>query len=140
MRITPANANRAATVLYTSFSVAAALAFLAATLPGDYDAVARVGGALWVFLLVMIILMPTLPPLLRERAARTGDPRVGPSLIEERSKQMTKDPVCGMDVDPESAAGSSEHEGQVYYFCSLACQQSFDADPEKYVVSASDPT
>ena len=52
---------------------------------------------------------------------------------------MTKDPVCGMDVDPESAAGSSENEGTTYYFCSLACQQSFDADPAKYVSGASDP-
>jgi hypothetical protein len=47
----------------------AASAFLLATLlGGDYDWVARLGGAAWVWLLSMIILMPILIPLFRERA------------------------------------------------------------------------
>ena len=29
-----------------------------------------------------------------------------------------KDPVCGMDVEPETAAGRHEHAGTTYYFCS----------------------
>src|SRR5262245_48062067 len=32
-----------------------------------------------------------------------------------------KDPVCGMDVIPESAAGRSVHDGTTYYFCSPSC-------------------
>ena len=28
------------------------------------------------------------------------------------------DPVCGMDIEPETAAGTSEYKGQTYYFCS----------------------
>jgi YHS domain-containing protein len=44
-----------------------------------------------------------------------------------------KDPVCGMDVDPKTAAGQSEYLGQTYYFCSLGCQKAFDKEPEKYV-------
>lgn len=44
-----------------------------------------------------------------------------------------KDPVCGMNVTPESAAGKSEYQGQIYYFCSLGCKKSFDADPKKYL-------
>ena len=48
---------------------------------------------------------------------------------------MSKDPVCGMDVDPESASGKSEYKGQTYYFCSLGCKASFDKDPEKYLSS-----
>jgi len=44
-----------------------------------------------------------------------------------------KDPVCGMDIDPETAAGQSEYEGQTYYFCSLGCKKSFDKEPEKYL-------
>jgi YHS domain-containing protein len=32
-----------------------------------------------------------------------------------------KDPACGMDVDPEKAAGSFEYAGETYYFCSEAC-------------------
>ena len=42
------------------------------------------------------------------------------------------DPVCGMKVDPATAAGRSEHAGVTYYFCSGHCKQSFDRDPAKY--------
>ena len=44
-----------------------------------------------------------------------------------------KDPVCGMDVDPNNAAGRSEYEGQTYYFCSTGCKRAFDKEPEKYI-------
>jgi YHS domain-containing protein len=46
---------------------------------------------------------------------------------------MEKDPVCGMDVDPKTAAGKSEYQGKTYYFCSPGCKQDFDKDPERYV-------
>jgi Cu+-exporting ATPase len=43
------------------------------------------------------------------------------------------DPVCGMDIDPATAAGKSEYNGQTYYFCSLGCKKAFDENPEKYL-------
>jgi YHS domain-containing protein len=43
------------------------------------------------------------------------------------------DPVCGMDIDPATAAGKSEYKGQTYYFCSLGCKKAFDKEPEKYL-------
>lgn len=46
---------------------------------------------------------------------------------------MTKDPVCGMDVDPKTAAGKSEYKGQTYYFCSKGCKVDFDKNPEKFI-------
>jgi len=47
---------------------AGGLAFLAVTLlTGDYGWVARLGGAAWVFMLAVIILLPTVMPWLRER-------------------------------------------------------------------------
>lgn len=46
---------------------------------------------------------------------------------------METDPVCGMQVDPETAAGQAEYEGQTYYFCSPGCQQAFEQNPESYV-------
>ena len=46
---------------------------------------------------------------------------------------MVKDPVCGMDVDPKTAAGKSDYKGQTYYFCSSGCKKAFDKEPEKYV-------
>lgn len=49
------------------------------------------------------------------------------------------DPVCHMDIDPATAAGTSEYKGQTYYFCSLGCKKSFDKDPEKYVAKTNEP-
>jgi YHS domain-containing protein len=49
---------------------------------------------------------------------------------------MEKDPVCGMDVDPQQAAGTSEYKGKTYYFCSTGCKRAFDKDPEQYVGAA----
>jgi Cu+-exporting ATPase len=43
--------------------------------------------------------------------------------------QTAHDPVCHMDIDPATAAGSSEHEGTTYYFCSRGCKLDFDEDP-----------
>jgi YHS domain-containing protein len=45
---------------------------------------------------------------------------------------MVKDPVCGMDVDPQTTASKSEYHGQTYYFCSPGCKTAFDKEPEKY--------
>lgn len=44
----------------------------------------------------------------------------------------SKDPVCGMTVEEDSAAATSVHEGTTYYFCSKGCKEAFDADPESY--------
>lgn len=46
--------------------------------------------------------------------------------------ELPKDPVCGMDVDPKTAAGKSEYQGQTYYFCSVGCKKAFDKEPAKY--------
>ncbi len=48
---------------------------------------------------------------------------------------MATDPVCGMEVEPEDAAGTSEHDGQTYHFCSPACKQKFDAEPQRFLGS-----
>jgi YHS domain-containing protein len=42
------------------------------------------------------------------------------------------DPVCGMTVDTQTAAGQSTFEGQIYYFCSTACKVEFDNNPAKF--------
>jgi Cu+-exporting ATPase len=46
------------------------------------------------------------------------------------------DPVCGMQVDAETAAASEQYEGNTYYFCSEHCQHKFNADPTAYVGDA----
>ena len=43
------------------------------------------------------------------------------------------DPVCGMTVQPASAAGSFDHKGETYYFCSTHCLEKFREDPERFL-------
>ncbi|MCL4561685.1 MAG: cation transporter, partial [Chloroflexi bacterium] len=47
---------------------------------------------------------------------------------------MVKDPVCGMEIEPQSAFASREHMGQVYYFCSENCLSQFDKNPHQFAV------
>ena len=44
-----------------------------------------------------------------------------------------RDPVCGMTVDPHTAAHRHVHHGRTYYFCSAGCRAKFAADPAKYL-------
>ena len=54
--------------------------------------------------------------------------------VEDATQEATmKDPVCGMDVDPAKAAGTSEYQGKTYYFCAKVCKTKFDANPQQYV-------
>lgn len=57
-------------VIYTGLSLLLAGLFLLGTLSGEYRPVERIGGAAWVFLLAMIILMPLVMPIVRKRAGR----------------------------------------------------------------------
>lgn len=49
---------------------------------------------------------------------------------------MVKDPVCGMSVDPKTAAAKSDYKGQTYYFCADGCKKTFDKEPQKYAAKA----
>jgi len=56
---------------------------------------------------------------------------------------MAKDPVCGMDVNPEIASAQglrSEHEGQTYYFCGKGCKLEFGDDPARYLDPSYSPS
>ena len=43
------------------------------------------------------------------------------------------DPVCGMTVQPATAAGSYEYQGKTYYFCATSCLTKFRTDPNHYL-------
>jgi Cu+-exporting ATPase len=45
------------------------------------------------------------------------------------------DPVCGMTVDPATAAARTSYKGQEYYFCHPHCLDKFRAEPEKFLAS-----
>ncbi|MFN8386357.1 MAG: heavy metal translocating P-type ATPase [Anaerolineales bacterium] len=47
-----------------------------------------------------------------------------------------RDPVCGMEIEPQSAFAQRDHMGQTFYFCSQSCVSQFDADPHHYVMTS----
>jgi P-type Cu+ transporter len=47
------------------------------------------------------------------------------------------DPVCGMEVTPEDAAGSYQYRGQQFYFCNISCLDQFQANPKAFLVPPS---
>jgi P-type Cu+ transporter len=56
--------------------------------------------------------------------------------LQDGQAQRAIDPVCGMEVDPATAAGVSEYQGTTYYFCSVGCKREFDKDPQTFVAQA----
>ena len=46
---------------------------------------------------------------------------------------MTRDPVCGMQIDETTAKGEVEFEGQTHFFCTSNCRNKFAQDPKRYV-------
>jgi Cu+-exporting ATPase len=51
---------------------------------------------------------------------------------------QVKDPVCGMQVEEKTAAGTSTYEGTTYYFCSDKCLREFEVNPHKYLGKATE--
>ncbi|MEX2160156.1 MAG: YHS domain-containing protein [Dehalococcoidia bacterium] len=47
--------------------------------------------------------------------------------------EMVIDPVCKMEVDPDTAAAKSDYNGTAYYFCAVGCKLAFDEEPSKYL-------
>jgi P-type Cu+ transporter len=52
---------------------------------------------------------------------------------------MHVDPVCGMTVNPDRAAGSHEYQGKTYYFCGTHCLHKFRGDPEQFLNQSTAP-
>jgi Cu+-exporting ATPase len=48
---------------------------------------------------------------------------------------MERDPVCGMNVNPETARFKAEHSGKTFYFCSARCAERFAKEPEKFLAA-----
>src|SRR5437016_12752160 len=54
----------------------------------------------------------------------------------QRIDPVHTDPVCGMKVSAEQAAGDVLHGNIRYFFCSQGCLRKFESDPTKYLSSA----
>ena len=46
---------------------------------------------------------------------------------------QTRDPVCGMEVHPEKAKHTFDHEGTTYLFCCGGCRTAFAAAPQEFL-------
>jgi Cu+-exporting ATPase len=66
-----------------------------------------------------------------------AEPRVEtPSDRTETITAPATDPVCGMTVDPATAAGHRGTGPDTVHFCSAGCAAAFDADPGRYAEAA----
>jgi len=45
------------------------------------------------------------------------------------------DPVCGMKVDPATAAASTCYNGTKIFFCAEGCKKAFETNPKAYTVA-----
>lgn len=66
-------------------------------------------------------------------------PLAKPSCCRANPPGTALDPVCGMTVDPATAAGSHAYGGKTYYFCSTHCLAKFKAAPEQFMHPAAPP-
>jgi YHS domain-containing protein len=53
-------------------------------------------------------------------------------MTPQSRKNAFIDPVCGMSVNPASAAAKTSHNGVEIYFCAKGCKRSFEANPGKF--------
>src|SRR5689334_14386954 len=58
---------------------------------------------------------------------------LNPHQHDDPTQGTVTDPVCGMRVVPETAAGSVAHNGRTYYFCSRHCVEKFRGDPARFL-------
>jgi YHS domain-containing protein len=56
--------------------------------------------------------------------------------VMERQPSSVRDPVCGMEFNPQHAAATTAYQGQTFYFCRVECQEQFTQSPERYVKAA----
>lgn len=61
-----------------------------------------------------------------------------PAGEKPRPDDVTRDPVCGMTVDPQAGKPQVAYIGHVYHFCSQSCRDKFVKEPETYL-EATDP-
>jgi xanthine dehydrogenase accessory factor len=59
------------------------------------------------------------------------------SAVWPTEQQAVRDPVCGMTVKVSTAKHHSEYDGRTFYFCCVGCKQTFDRQPDKYVLASS---
>ncbi len=63
-------------------------------------------------------------------------------MDELQMQPMAKDPVCGMDVNPEVAKAqglTTDYQGETYFFCGKGCKLDFVVEPGKFLEAGYQP-
>jgi Cu+-exporting ATPase len=55
--------------------------------------------------------------------------------MSQTTETTTRDPVCGMTVDPEAGKPHHHHEGHEYHFCAQRCHDRFVEKPDDFMES-----
>jgi Cu2+-exporting ATPase len=77
----------------------------------------------------LIMSLSTVIVALNSQTLRKYEPKGVEFKVERRA---VKDPVCGMELEPEMAYSKTEYAGSTFYFCSKQCEEEFKKNPEKY--------
>ncbi|MFQ5666387.1 MAG: heavy metal translocating P-type ATPase [Candidatus Binatia bacterium] len=65
----------------------------------------------------------------------------GSATRSSGTERTARDPVCGMQVHPESPKGGTyDHNGRTYYFCGRHCREKFRSEPLKYLGPVAEPS
>lgn len=56
-----------------------------------------------------------------------------PQDCAPQPEDTVRDPVCSAFIQPQQAYGSTEYNGERYYFCCPVCQGAFQNDPQMYL-------
>ncbi len=84
-------------------------------------------------IMVLTFALLSAPPLFAGEEHPQGQMGHGMEKKSPEAEQVVIDPVCGMNIKPEEAAGHAKYKGKTYYFCMASEVETFKKDPEKYL-------
>ncbi|WP_436907931.1 permease [Halosimplex marinum] len=113
-----------------------AAATLGAFMFASTNLVIEIGAVIWILLGWEFLLADVVGGFMLIGLMAVGFVYVVPDEVVDRAREnvtddgpeTARDPVCGMEVDPEETDYSTEHDGETYYFCSASCMESFDPE------------
>jgi xanthine dehydrogenase accessory factor len=79
---------------------------------------------------IAVSILAEIVQLSRSQATEQND-----MTASREEKEEARDPICGMIVDVRKAKYKSEFDGRPFYFCCGGCKQTFDRQPDKYVLA-----
>jgi xanthine dehydrogenase accessory factor len=79
---------------------------------------------------IAVSILAEIVQLSRSQATEQND-----MTASREEKEEARDPICGMIVNVRKAKYKSEFDGRPFYFCCGGCKQTFDRQPDKYVLA-----